>query len=504
MITKKRIGINMFSGGMGYIIPMLVNLISTPVVINWLGEEAYGLQSISAVVLGYLAVTDMGLDIPITKKVSENLAKRDTHAQDKFLRSTFKIYTLIGIFGATVLWIGIPYLIDILSIPPLLTSEAETVLKLTALGFIASVYMLWGKAIFNGFHRFDITNTIAVCNNTAGIALGLILIYYGYGVVGFIVARVLAYSIAAITYGILTKKHFSFAPFFSIDSTATKFLLSQLSYGVLIRISGMVLSRLDQVIISAWIGIHAVALYAVPLLIANTLSGFIANVTHFAFPMASSLHTDESEQKLYQLFYNVSRFITFTSTFIFIPFIILSENILALWINPQMATQSAFTLQLLLISFYINSCLTIAINAFLMGMGYLKYFTIYSIIRSLTLLLFFLLLIKPFGIIGAAYAYSISVLIDMIYNVRAIRIKLKFTPWHFWKNIYIPYFIVGTISGSIIYFISASWINSWIVNGCIINIYGLLTFILIYAFKLVNKSEILATWNYCISIVTRK
>jgi O-antigen/teichoic acid export membrane protein len=169
-----------------------------------------------------------------------------------------------------------------------------------------------------------------------------------------------------------------------------------------------------------------------------------------------------------------------------------------------MAEQSALTLQILLVAFYINSCLTIAINACLMGMGHLKYFTFYSILRSLILLIFFLAFINQFGVIGAAFAYATSICVDIIYNINAIRTKLKFTPFHFWKSVYIPYFLVGLISGIVIHYVSAGWSNTWTMNACIISMYGLLSVSLIYLSKLVNKSEILTAWNYCIAIVGRK
>lgn len=57
----------MLSSAAGYVVPMLVNFITTPLLLRALGEAAFGLQSMVAVIVGYLTFMDMGLDLPITK-----------------------------------------------------------------------------------------------------------------------------------------------------------------------------------------------------------------------------------------------------------------------------------------------------------------------------------------------------------------------------------------------------------------------------------------------------
>jgi O-antigen/teichoic acid export membrane protein len=64
----------------GYAVPMIISLITTPLVLNALGVTAYGLISLVSVIIGYLTVMDMGLDLPITKYQAEDQAKVDTGA----------------------------------------------------------------------------------------------------------------------------------------------------------------------------------------------------------------------------------------------------------------------------------------------------------------------------------------------------------------------------------------------------------------------------------------
>src|SRR5258706_4650446 len=99
MSSLRRIGINMISGGAGYIIPTAINIFSTRFVLNKLGEEGYGLLTLANVVIGYLIIADMGLDIPITQKIAEYYGKNELEKKGKFLVATIKIYLVIGLLG---------------------------------------------------------------------------------------------------------------------------------------------------------------------------------------------------------------------------------------------------------------------------------------------------------------------------------------------------------------------------------------------------------------------
>src|SRR5450830_981421 len=99
----QRSSINMVVSLVGYAVPMLVNLVATPLLLRSLGPAAYGLQSLVAVIIGYLAVIDMGLDLPIIKYLAEDHAKGDTAAANRLLSTTLQIYTAIGLLGMAVI-----------------------------------------------------------------------------------------------------------------------------------------------------------------------------------------------------------------------------------------------------------------------------------------------------------------------------------------------------------------------------------------------------------------
>lgn len=479
----------MISGGAGYIIPMAVNIFSTPFVLNHLGEEAYGLLTLANVIIGYLIVADMGLDIPITRKIAEYYATNEIELNSQFLAATIKIYFLIGLAGMLTLFVSASTLIRLLAIPPSMYHEASIVFYFAGIGFFCSIINMWGKAVFNGLHRYDIANGVNVFNSISGISLGIVLIYLDYGIIGFFVARIAGFFLANLIYLAFTLKHitrFNLFPFF--DHKIWIILKRQVGYGFVLRISGMIFSKADQILIGTWVAITAVAAYALPILIATALSGLIASITHFAFPMASAMSATRSIKEMEFFFIKITKFVVALSTLSFVPFIVLGDKFLALWINQNMAMESGEVLVMLLLAFYLNSCLNIALNAFIVGIGQLRFFTFYSITKSLFLFIGFLILIRFYGMNGAGIAYLCSIIIDLIFVFYSLNRKLNFSVISLARQSYFKPLILGLFLGVGLFFIR-NLITSWMTLLAAFSAFGIFYLLFIFLFGVIDARE---------------
>lgn len=489
MIKVRQIAINIISGGAGYLVPMVVNLLTTPFLLLKLGEEAYGIQIIANVIVGYLVVADMGLDIPITQRISSLYAIRDGNNQSRFLATTIKIYFLIGFSGAMIL-IGLTdFIIAWLNIPDTYIADTRYVFYLSAFGFLGSILGMWGKAVFNGLHRYDIANGVNIICNLLAVGLGLVLILLDYGLVGFMLARMLGFFLSALIYLILTSKHivnFRLKPF--IDTEVWHQLKGQIGFGFLLRVSGMFFSKMDQTLIGAWIGISFVTIYSFPILIATTLSGLVASITHFIFPMVSSMDASEGRASIGVFFIKASKYIALLSTLVFIPFIVLGDKVISLWINEEIARRSHHALMLLSCSFYLTTCLNVAMNSFLVGIGQLKNVAYFNFVRGICLLTGFLLLIKPFSIEGAAGAYVISNLFDIVYVTWMAKKNLMVTFDRLLFRSYLTSFILGAILGTILYGLR-DYIHSWIEIILSMSVFAAIFIVLAFGTGALGKQE---------------
>lgn len=409
--------INMLSGAVGYVIPMILNLAFTPIIVSKLGHDAFGLQSLVNVIIGYLMIADMGLDIPVTRYIAEYNAKGDNVRMVKLLSSTLQLYLIIGLSGMVIIFGLSHWLVgSVFRVPSELHSDALIVFLLAGIGFLGGIMSMWGKSIFNGLQRYEIANGISVVSNFLSSVIGIILVIYGYGVIGYVFVRVLFSFVSSLLYFYFGKRFFAdFKITFGIDMGIWLLLKAQIGYGFILRISGILFSRLDQTLIGAWIGLAAVGVYAIPFLITSSMLALIGSLIHFVFPMASALHSTNKTEELKSVFFKTSRFVAIISSLLFMPLLLFGDKFLTLWVGKEISDEGRLVLLFLTLANYSIALSNLIINSFIVGIGQLRFFTIYAITKGIIMGLGCALFIKPYGIAGAGVAMIVSCVPDYIF-----------------------------------------------------------------------------------------
>ena len=287
MNRLNRASINMLSGAGGYIVPMFVNLISIPLLLRGLGESAFGLQSLVAVIIGYLTIMDMGLAWPITKYLAEDRAKNDDESANRMLSTTLNLYGMIGIVGMVVIFLSAGWLArSVFKMPAELIPQATMVFRLASIGFLGSVGISWGQALSMGLQRYEISGGILIVSNIVGVGLGLVMVYAGHGVVSYVLVRVIVSLASGPVYWLLARRLLpTFRIKWGIDIATLRRIRGYVGYGAINRVVSGLMSRLDQTLIGIWLGVAAAGIYSVPFLVVNSLGYMISAMLGFIFPM---------------------------------------------------------------------------------------------------------------------------------------------------------------------------------------------------------------------------
>ena len=442
----ERSSINMFSNATGYIVPMLINFITMPLLLRELGEAAFGLQSLVAVIIGYLTFMDIGFDLPITKLLAEDHSRKDIKGENHLLSTTLQLYVGVGLISIIVITLMANWLVkSIFKVPDDLTGQAVTVFRLAGIGFLGSMVMSWGRAVAMGLHRFDLSSSVSVILSTAGTLIGLGGVYAGYGVVGYVSIRVIFTLLAGPIYFGLTRyllPNFSFLP--GIDRATIRRVRSYVGYGALNRFTGSLAGRLDQTLLGIWVGVAAAGIYSVPFLLVNSLSYMLAAMLVFIFPMASELQSLGEMDRLRDIFIRSSRFIAALAGLIFIPLIVLGDLFLTLW-TPTISAKAAGVLRLLALAGYIGTLTATLPNNVMVGLGKMRQFTVYATIRAVVLAVFCLIFIRPLGIEGAGWALLLTCSVDVIYLVIVLRFHLQLGVMQLFRQAYLKPVLLGIV-----------------------------------------------------------
>ncbi|HAG7225875.1 TPA: oligosaccharide flippase family protein, partial [Escherichia coli] len=184
-----------------------------------------------------------------------------------------------------------------------------------------------------------------------------------------------------------------------------------LKYGGWITVSNVVsplMAYLDRFFISNIIGASNVAFYTAPAEGVQRLSVFPGALSRAIFPKLSRLVSKQEKDKQKKLAYVLMAGAIFPLCMIgFLS----AEKIMTLWMGSAFSGLSASILQILLVGFFFN-CIAQIPFADIQAAGKSKITALLHLCEVMPYLLLLFLSIHIYGIIGAAFAWSIRTTID--------------------------------------------------------------------------------------------
>lgn len=476
MSRSKQSAVNMITSGGGFILPIMINFFITPILLKFLGEEGYGLQSLMLVISGYFAIMDLGIDIPITKYLAEDHAKDDKISVGKLLNTTFVIYIVMGLLGACIIFFMRDLLADsIFKISPDQRHAAVVVFVLSGVGFALNTLTSWGMACLNGLQRYDIANIIRVATMFFSSVVGLLAVYFGYGVIGFVVIRVIGYALSALFclyYPFVVIPYFKFRPY--LDVSIIRRVAPFLGMGLLLRASGFVVAGLDRTFIGMWTGVASVAVYSVIWNVITPTIGLMNSVFNFFFPLTSELHGSGDFDQLRSIFLRTSKFQVAMVFLIFPLLIIFGNEFLRLWVGDSIAEQAKWLLPMLIVCSMFGNLALGLLNEVAVGMGKVRAFAIYSMIKAAVLAISLALFINLFGLVGAGIAYLVTSGVDILFSLFVLKKYLCIDVVRLLRVAYAMPFVLSAVMCVVGLFLrqfASGWGSLTMIIGCLSFLY---------------------------------
>jgi O-antigen/teichoic acid export membrane protein len=441
----------------------MVAFISTPFLIRGLGESGYGLNVLVGVVIGYFSLMDMGFDLVGTKYVSEDIGKNDADSLSRLVNTTLLLLLALGLVGLIGMISFSKFLASgLFSIPSEMQRDARIVFCLAGIMFFFRMITMWGSGIMCGIQRYDVVNAVAIGSTVFGTVIGLIVVYAGYGIVGYVSIKVFFSLLEWIAYVLLVRR---FLPKFKLEFKLHIDVLRRIAgfafYGFLFRISNIFISGIDKTVIGANLGTSGVTFYSVPYMVSSQPSQFLGRIFNFIFPLASSLQSSGRIDELKSFYSRTTRFVVAANTLIVVPLFVLSKSLLTLWVGNRIASESYPVMEILLISFYLQGVLANTLPNIVMGMGQMRLFTMYFLARGSLVALGCLAFISPFGIMGAAFAQLLAGIADLSLLIYATKHYLGISIIDLIRDAYLRPILAG-FAIMLPSFLLASYTYSWL------------------------------------------
>lgn len=408
---------------LGFVFPIVVLFLFTPILINRLGVEGYGLWSISISFLGLMGIMQFGAGTTISKYIAEYEASKNEIGLSSMTSVSFLFVIFIGLVFSTMAFIFSPIIAVWFQSREVPLSEIVKVLQISSLGILPTMLRNVALAVPMGMQDYRSPNIIKLAQNvltTIGATLivsvgGKIILTICWAIVVILITMVASLWIAGKE---LYRLNFKAV----IKKGYTKKTFRYIFYTGLQNIGGGIFNSLDRITVGMVLELSAVTYYSVSIQITRQIVGIANAVTQALMPAASSLYIAKRYDRLRHLLSRSTFYVGLISILIGGSLILLSKPILSFLIGAADVFRVLPAFYLLTIAYTVQAINSPSFHiANGIGAAWLCGMTV--MITGLGTILLILILGPRFGILGAAKANfaSLSLLSISIYLFQKLK-----------------------------------------------------------------------------------
>jgi len=397
----------------GQLLPLAVAAFALPVLARSLGNERFGVLSLVWALLTYLG--DLGFGRATTKFAAAALGRGDRAALADAVWGTAAIQLATGLLLAAALALAAPLLArSVFHVPAEYAAETVVALRLLALGLPLVLLSTAVRGILEGAQRFDVVNWIRIPVTTATFLLPLLGAWAGWGLAG-IVGLLVAGRIA----GLLSFAYAAARIVPGIGRPALRLhgLGEMARFGGWVTVSTVVspiLTYGDRFILGALAGAAAVAYYTPPFELVTRLTFLPAALVAALFPAFSYLAGRADREAAERLLSHGVKLVLLVFAPILALLAVNAHDVLRLWLGAEFAQAGAVALVVLAAGTFANS-LALIPHALLHGVGRADLTAAFHLIELPIYLVLAVLLVRQWGVTGAAVAWAARTTLDTVF-----------------------------------------------------------------------------------------
>lgn len=411
---------NSFFNVAGYLIPGLLSIPILGYMARELGIEEFGLFTLILSIVGYASIFDIGITRSVIREIA--IYKHNKKEVIKILSTSTLIILLLGILAAFLIIIFNIQITNLLKVSANIKDEFNLCLIIMSLSIpFFLVTQVW-CSLLEGKEEFLKLNIYKSISSTLVILLPAIGLFWGqsltYVIIGLLISRIIAMLLI-----------FKFCKGYRFVITFDKLVFNRLiTFGGWIAISNIIspiMSYFDRFILANRMGSDVVGFYTGPSEAIARIGIFPSAIARTIFPMLSSNQMESFNIK------KISYILIILSVLPFALFFAgFAEEILNLWLGGSFAASSSLVFQILILGLVFNSVAQVPF-ASIQASGNSKATALLHLIECLPYLVLLWWLIAHYGIVGAAWAWTIRMFIDMILlividnikNIKKLRVR---------------------------------------------------------------------------------
>lgn len=379
-------------------------LIMLPFNLNHLGAAQYGLWMLVGSVTVHFSILDMGYGGSLVKFIAYYRARRDSRALNEIASTMFFV---LASFGVIAYAIAMLLAFNLASIFPKISPEQLELGKwlLLIIGIHVSLAFPFGifGGITSGFQRYDANSMVAIGTSSAVALVNFLLLWNGYSLLTLVACTTVVRIVAYFVYRLNAYRAY---PDLRIrPSLFRRARLKEVTgfsvYSAVIDWANKLNYQLDQVVVGAFLGSAAVAVWAVAERIVWGTQRLTNQLNGVLFPVIVSSDATNDNRRLQQILQQGTLLSLATVLPIAVALVMLADPLIRAWTKNAEMAAAVPVLQILAVAVAVRVGNATG-STVLKGSGQHRLLAFTNLGAGVVNVILSIVLVRTYGLVGVA------------------------------------------------------------------------------------------------------
>jgi O-antigen/teichoic acid export membrane protein len=425
-------------------VTMIIALLSSRLILEYLGAEDYGIYNIVGGVVGMMGLLNTVLISTSNRYISIEIGKGDKGNVNNVFSASLIIHILLIIL--TVLLaetFGLYYMNNFLNVPPEKLNDALFIFHFSLISISFSVFSVPYLALMTAYEDFGFQAKVNILQSFLTLGVSFLISIDGFNRLRFYsVMLCLIFIIISIVNVLHVKyKYKHIEPFITKDKTLFKSMGAFSSWMAIGTISYVARNQGSSLILNSFFGAVINAAFAISLMVNAQINQFSQNVNSAFIPQITKCYGSGEIEKSKSLSMQSCKYSFFMTFVIAFPVFLELDYIFMHWLKNPPEYTVLFCKLMIIESLLIN--LNLGIGTFVFASGKVKFYQIFTnTISILNLPISYFLFKAGFPPTAIIFGSISTVFLMMVFRHILISRLFKFELNEFIKNVYSPVLLV--------------------------------------------------------------
>jgi O-antigen/teichoic acid export membrane protein len=407
----------------------LVTLAMTPFIIHSLGDKMYGLWIFVGSFLGYYGLMDFGFNSAVQRFLSRAIGLKDDLEANKVINTAIYVFAALGTLVFILSFI-LAYIMPVLikNITEIFTFRVVVIILGVnfALGFPMRIFY----GILTSHLRYEISTMVEIIKLIIRTILIIFFLKKGYGLITLaFITFVMDIGGYLVRYFIV-KKLYPYIVFSSkyFERSKIRSLFGYSVYTFISQIADQLRFNIDNLVITAFMGLSAVTLYSIAARLIKYFMDFVGSAIGMLTPVFSQYEACGDYNSIREKFMLTTKVSCYLSIMIGGLIIMFGHAFIQRWVGERYI--NAYPILVILTLPMILALMQTPSIQLLYGISKHKFFTVSNSCEGIANIILSIVLVKKFGLLGVALGTAVPMVIvklfiQPIFTCKAIGLSVR-------------------------------------------------------------------------------